>query len=123
MDMSKYAGSAFITLDHVKDGPIRGVIDAIEEGQYGRPVITFTTGLRFSLNVTNTQTLIKACGSESDDCIGEQVELYQGTIPYQGSLKEAVVLRHLPHDGEKKPPPARPKLPGNSGDMDDEIPF
>src|SRR5262249_36787765 len=63
MDMSKYAGSAFITLDHVKDGPIRGVIDAIEEGQYGRPVITFTTGLRFSLNVTNTQTLIKACGS------------------------------------------------------------
>jgi len=123
MDMSKYAGSAFITYDDVKDGLIRSQIAEIEEGQYGRPVITFTNRLRLSLNVTNTQTMIKACGAESDDWVGEWVELYPGTIPYQGTLKDSVLLRHMPHDGEKKPPPAKPRLPGNSGDMDDEIPF
>lgn len=64
MDMSKYAGSAFLSLDDVQDGPIRGEIAAVEIGNYEKPVVTFTNGLKFSLNATNTAALIKAFGKE-----------------------------------------------------------
>src|SRR5207249_3847146 len=39
MDMSRYSGLSFLSLDDVQDGPITGEIAAIEEGDYGRPVI------------------------------------------------------------------------------------
>src|SRR6516164_1604532 len=69
MDMSKYAGSAFLSLDDVVDGPIRGEIVHVELGSFDKPVLTFSNGCRFSLNVTNSQALIKAFGKESDDWI------------------------------------------------------
>jgi hypothetical protein len=59
MDMSKYAGSAFLSLDDLQAGPIRGEIAAVEIGNYDKPVVTFTNGLKFSLNATNTAALIK----------------------------------------------------------------
>jgi hypothetical protein len=129
MDMSKYAGSAFLSLDDVQDGPIRGEIATVEVGNFSRPVLTFTNGLKFSLNVTNTTALIKAFGKESGDWIGEWVELRAGMTKYQGEDTPSVLLRPLerePGDEKKKPPkpaaaPAKAQQQG--GDMDDSIPF
>ena len=62
MDASRYAGSGFLGLDDVKDGSIRAEIAAVEEGGYKKLVLTFTNGLKFSLNATNTTEMIKAFG-------------------------------------------------------------
>jgi hypothetical protein len=122
MKMTKYAGSSFIGLDDVQGGPFRGTIAMVEHGSYDKAVITFSTGPRFSLNVTNTQTLIKAWGDESDDWIGEKVELYAGTVTFKGEPQASVLVRPLERKpGEKKVKPPKPKTYG--GDMDDEIGF
>jgi hypothetical protein len=122
MDMSKYAGSSFLGLDDVQDGPVRGHIAHIEEGQFGRPVITFENGLKFSLNVTNTVTLLKAFGSESDDLLGEQIELFAGETTYNNEAKPSVLVRAIAREpGVEKKKVTPKRKPG--GDMDDEVPF
>ena len=118
MDMSKYAGSAFLSLDDVVDGPIRGEIVHVELGSFDKPVVTFSNGCRFSLNVTNSQALIKAFGKESDDWIGEQIELYAGELKYRGEVRPSVLARPLV---QRKPEPKA--APKGSGDPNDEIPF
>jgi hypothetical protein len=126
MDMSKYAGAAFLSLDDVQDGPIRGEIAAVEEGNYDKPVLIFSNGFRFSLNITNNKTLLKAWGSESDDWIGERVELYRGETKYQGEPRPSVLVRPLARepDDKKKPKPTAPaKAQRQRGDMDDDIPY
>jgi hypothetical protein len=92
MDASRFAGSGFLSLADVKDGRFRGEIAAVEEGGYKKLVLTFTNGLRFSLNATNTTEMIKAFGSETDDWIGERVELYEGEASYQGKTVPSVRL-------------------------------
>jgi hypothetical protein len=48
-----------------------------------------------ALNKTNTLTLCKAYGDEEEAWIGKVVELFAGTIRYQGSDKEAVLVRPI----------------------------
>ena len=128
MDMSKYAGSAFLSLDDVQDGPIRGEITVVEIGNYNKPVLSFSNGFRFSLNATNTATLLKAFGNESGDWIGERIELYAGEAPYQGGMTPSVLARALTHEPDdekpKKPKQSKP-VPKRSEEaaMDDKIPF
>ena len=126
MDASRFAGSGFLGLDDVKDGPIRAEIDAVEEGGYKKLVLTFTNGLRFSLNITNTTEMIKAFGSETNDWLGECVELHEGEAPYQDKMVPSVRVTPLMRAAgeEKKPPKPKPKGEnGKRGDLDDEIPF
>jgi hypothetical protein len=125
MDMSKYAGSAFISLDDVRDAPMRGEIAWVEMGQYERPVITFTNGLRFSLNVSNVQRLMKDLGSESDDWIGEVIELAIGQVKFKDGMVDSVIATVVPRDpgaGPRKLSPPKPKKQ-SSGDIDESIPF
>jgi hypothetical protein len=129
LDMSKYAGAAFIGLDDVKDGPMRGTIATVDEGKFGRPVLTFENGFKFPLNVTNVQTLIKAWGEKSQDYIGESVELYEGTTKFEGENRRSVLVRPLPRkpdDRKKKPKPtaaAPTKAQQQPNDLNDEIPY
>jgi hypothetical protein len=119
MDMSKYAGSGFLSLDDLADGPIRCEIAAVEIGNYNKPVLTFSNGLRFSLNVTNTQALLKTWGAESDDWIGARLELSAGTTRYQGEDRPSVVVRALTREPEGPGPKVNPPR----ADMNDDIPF
>jgi hypothetical protein len=121
MKMTKYAGASFIGVEDVRDGPFRGTIAAVDHGSYDKPVITFSSGQRFSLNKTNVGILIEAWGDESDDYVGERAELHLGSIPFQGEPKEAVLVRPLERKpGEKKVKPTKPK---SSMSMDDDIPM
>src|SRR5262249_33575600 len=115
MDLSQYASSEFIKVDERADGPQQKPIASIEPGKFDKPVVTFSDRTRLSLNGTNVNTIINAFGStESEDLIGKDVELYVGTIRYQGDDKKSVLLRALSR------PAATQSL---KAELDDEIRF
>jgi len=120
MDMRKFAGSTFLKPVDAQSGPFTEKIDAVEIGQFDKPVITFDDGRKLSLNATNTRVLCRAYGSESTDWIGKEVELFFGQVEYQGRLQDSVLVRPIsPVIGKNAPP----KLRKSGGDMDDSIPF
>jgi hypothetical protein len=104
MLMSEYSAKSFVTLETVKDGPIRGIIKDVGMGSYDKPVLELEDGTKFSLNKTNVAILIKAFGEDSREWPGCEIELRRGHIKYNGSLQDAVL--------------ARPVLPSH-----DETPF
>src|SRR6266511_4582255 len=121
MLMTKYAGSRFIDLDDVSDGPFKQEIVEVAIGKYDKPVLKFRNGLQFSVNVTNVGTLIEAFGEESDDWIGETIELYKGQLKFKGEPKDSVLVRPIMRPAgveKKKVAPKKPKY----GDLDDDIP-
>jgi hypothetical protein len=115
MDMSKYASRKFIKPEDLAGGPQLKVFASIEPGQFGKPIATFEDGTKMSLNGTNVSTLIELFGTEHRDWIGEQIELYRGTLRYNGDDNPAVLVRLIP-------PPTAART-GPQSDMDDEIPF
>jgi hypothetical protein len=122
MDMSRYASRKFIKPEDLASGPQQKTIMAIEEGRYDKPVVTFEDGTRLSLNGTNVSVLIDAFGSAEDqDWIGQRIELYAGTLRYNGNDNAAVLVRALnPLPAAARIPP-KPQPPRD--DPDDEIPF
>jgi hypothetical protein len=108
VDLSKYAGSKFIKVDDLAKGPQRKTLEAIELGKFDRPVAVFSDQKRMSLNATNVNTLINIFGStESDDLLGQEVELFVGEVKLKDGLTKSVLLR----------------LPEEKPEFDDEIPF
>ena len=121
MDMSRYASSSFIKVDDLADGPERKVIADIGEGRFEKPVATFDDGSKLSLNGTNVSTLIRAFGKNDQDWIGQRIELYAGTLRYNGNDNPAVLVRALnPLPAAARTPPKPQPL---RDDLDDEIPF
>jgi hypothetical protein len=120
-DMSRYASASFIKADDLTDGPEQKVITEIGEGRYEKPVATFEDGSKLSLNGTNVTTLIRAFGNNDEDWIGQRIELYVGTLRYNGVDNAAVLVRALnPLPAAARTPP-KPQPPRD--DPDDEIPF
>jgi hypothetical protein len=137
MDMRQYA-STYIKPDHVRDGPLRTrIVNVFESELHGRPVLELETGSQFTLNDSNTNTLIKAWGHNSDDWIGQEIELALGTYKdwrsHPPADKETVKARAISpakaaQDGGvpavSKPLPASIKsVAPRHDDMDDSIPF
>jgi hypothetical protein len=108
MDMRKFAGSTFITVDVLRDGKREELIVSVEPGKYDRPVVTFESGDKLSLNATNVNTLIKAYGPNAKDWIGCLIELSIGPLKYNGENKEGVVVKPI---SPPKPVAARTPLP------------
>jgi hypothetical protein len=92
-DMRKFGGQGLVKLDDVRDKPFRDQIAAVTVNQYERPVLHFKCGRQFSLNVTNTEVMLKAFGEDDSDWIGKFVELYPGMLPWNGGQQEGVCLR------------------------------
>jgi hypothetical protein len=67
VDMRKYVGETYLKVDDVRDRPRRVTIVRIKIGNYDKPEMTLDDGSILSLNVTNTRTLTKAYGPNSDD--------------------------------------------------------
>jgi hypothetical protein len=136
-DMRQYA-SKYIKPDHVRDGPIQTrVVNVFESEQTGRPVLELETGSQFTLNDGNTNTLIKAWGWNSDEWIGQEIELALGTYKDWKSDppadKETVKARAISpakmtagNSGTPSKPPLPPSIKSvapRQDDMDDQIPF
>ena len=120
MLMTKYAGSRFIDLDDVSEGPFKQEIVEVVLGQYDKPVLKFKSGLQFSVNVTNCGTLIEAFGEDSDSWLGETIELYKGQLKFKGEPKDGVLVRPITRPAGVEKRKVVPKKPKH-GDMDDEI--
>src|SRR5262249_2620923 len=124
MDMREFAGTSYINLDDVANGPIQEKIVDIQKGDYGKPDLYFESGARFSLNVTNDRALMRAFGYERKDWIGKKVELYIGEVQFKGEMQKSVLARPVT-------PPSQADngngnavaLPSRRDDLDDNIPF
>jgi len=115
MDMSGYAGSSFIRVEDLADGPQRKRIVSVEPGRFDKPNAEFDDGTALGLNATNVKTLMKVYGPDSDDWIGMEVELYVGTTKYQGTDQPSVLVRPIsPAAAVKREP---------KPDFDDAPPF
>jgi hypothetical protein len=118
MDMKKYGGERFLKVNDVRDGPIQGQIAVVKEGKWDKPNVVLESGDVLSLNGTNIKTLTRAYGAESDYWIGKQIELFLGVIQFQGSDREAVLVRPIS-------PPIKPDNSSKAAEkpFNDEIPF
>ncbi len=95
MNMSKFSGENFVKVNDVRDGSMEGKIAGVREGKYGKPDLILASGDVLSLNVTNNKTLIRAYGSNSDDWVGKEVELFLGKIPFNGVDNDAVLVKAI----------------------------
>jgi hypothetical protein len=113
-NMRKFGGKGLVKLDDVCSTSFRDEIDAVTESQYGRPVLHFKCGRQFSLNVTNTEIMLKAYGDDDRGWLGQDVELYSGMLPWNGGEQEGVCLKpislpeHIGNGGRGKLPTAPP---------------
>jgi hypothetical protein len=120
MDMKTYAGSVFLKIDNLASGPRKETIAGIKIGSFDRPELTFESGDCLSLNATNSKTLLRCYGPNSDDWIGKTIELFIGETTFKGATQPSVLVRPIS--------PAVPKteqraLPPLGAEMNDEIPF
>ena len=99
----------------------RSVITVIGEGRYEKPVATFEDGSKLSLNGTNVNTLIRAFGKNDEDWIGQRIELFAGTLRYNGNDNPAVLVRALSSLPAAARTPPKPQLLRD--DLNDEVPF
>ena len=123
MNMREFAGSAFITVESLRDGPREEIIDSVATGKYDKPVATFESGDKLSLNMTNVNILIKAYGPNDQDWNGCTIELCVGTLKYNGKDQEGVLVRPISPPkpvAERTPVPTTPPPPN---DVNDDIPF
>jgi hypothetical protein len=134
-DMREY-GTKFIKPDHVRDGPIVSRVVAVFVGElYGRPILELETGGQFTLNEGNTNALIKAWGSNSDDWIGQEIELLLGTYQDWKTKEDKETVKAHPRSPAKsaatnggapavsKPLPASRTASSLRDDLSDDVPF
>jgi hypothetical protein len=127
MDTRKY-GAGFIKPDDVRDGPRQEKIVKVSVSEkFDALEIELASGEQLTLNNTNTRVLNRAYTTESDNWLGQTIELSLGhyTDFRDGKEKETVVVR---------PISVRQPSSDNGGaqtepsvlrrdDLDDEIPF
>jgi hypothetical protein len=136
MDMTEYAGTAFIGYDDIRNGPRQETITDVTIGNYDKPVLAFESGAQFSLNKTNTRVLVRAYGKDSRDWVGCRIELFGGETEYQGQKTNSVLVRPIspekaPAASKATPEPKQHRTGGietgrrssMSSEMDDDIAF
>lgn len=107
-------------------------IEGVGANKDQRPVVYFLkTEKGLVLNKTNSNIIAKTYGEETDQWMGNQIELYPTMVDFQGDQVEAIRVRAPKRNaGAAAQPPARPVAPPqqhdtdrNGHDLDDEIPF
>jgi hypothetical protein len=123
MDMRQYAGSMFVTVESLRDGPRQETIAAVGLGKFDRPTAAFKSGNQFSLNKSNTSTLIAAYGPNGQDWVGCTIELHVGTATFNNEERESVVVKPVtpPKPIEARTP--SPMQPPKKSDLDDDVPY
>ena len=127
----------YIKPDNVRDGPIQSkIVNVYEDMRYDRLILELEIGSQFALNDGNTNTLIKAWGTDTDAWIDQEVSLELGsykdwkTDPPEE--KETVKARAIPAPGSaaqnggapvSKPPSRTAVAKSLKDDLSDDIPF
>ena len=123
--MRQYAGSMFVTVESLRDGPRQETIAAVGLGKFDRPTAAFKSGNQFSLNKSNTSTLIAAYGPNGQDWVGCTIELHVGTATFNNEERESVVVKPIspPKPLAAQTPMPKQSPPEQKQDIDDNIPF
>jgi hypothetical protein len=123
MDLSRYMGGQFLKVADIQEsGPVKVKIVEVTINKFKKVELTFDDGSVLSLSQTNTGRLGRHFGAESTDWVNQEVELYIGEIPYEGEMKDAILVKPISPPLETKKP-ATPQKRGNAGrdDLDDPI--
>jgi hypothetical protein len=120
MDMRKYSGANFLKVDDVRAAPLREIIATVKVGKYDKPDLYLESGDCLSLNATNTATLIRAYGPNSDDWLHKEIELFGGEIEFQNKPIDAVLVKPISPVLKQQ---ERTKPPAAHDPMDDEIQY
>jgi hypothetical protein len=119
MDMSKFSGDAYLKVEDIRvSGPVRVAIETITEGTFDKPVANLSDGSALQLNISNTRTLVRTWGKNSEDWLGREIELAIGQVEFKGELTDSIVVSPVSAAipiGERKAPPAP--------EIVDDIPF
>jgi hypothetical protein len=133
VDMREY-GTKFVKPDYVRDGPIvTSIVNVFVGEQFGRPILELATGAQLNLNETNATALIKAWGHDSDDWIGQEIELSLGTYHdwKSDADKETVRVKALSpakmttgnSGAASRPPLPASRTASLADDLSDDVPF
>jgi hypothetical protein len=125
MKMSEYAGTKYVSLADVAEGPMRATIAEIGMGDYEKPIATFADGSKFSLNKTNVRTLIDVYGDDGREWSGCEIELRADEVTVKGKAQACILVTPISSARAAAPgtTPAAPPPPKKPNDMDDAIPF
>jgi hypothetical protein len=128
VDAAEYVGGGYLKLAALKagGGSLQTTIIGIEvNNKYEKLDLYLEDGSILSCNVTNTRTLIRAYGRETDAWVNKEIELYIGSVDFEDKPKEVILIKPIspPIEAEARvKPPEKPKKGGTRGDLDDEIP-
>lgn len=117
-DMRKYAGSQYLKIEDLADGPLETEIIDIKDGKFDKPVAEFTDGSKLGLNTTNCRVLYRDLGPKRSDWLRHPIELYVGETEFEGKARTSILIRVIdPVPKSKQTPPPAPEP------INDEIPF
>jgi hypothetical protein len=110
---SKYLKSADIA---VAGRPVPVVIDRIEihdvgggDKQEDKPVLFFRGKEKgMVMNITNANAISEVYGAETDDWIGQTIELYVAKVQFQNRMVDAIRIQVPRHRPAPPPAPVRP---------------
>jgi hypothetical protein len=123
----KFASAGYVKFAELKEkGSIQSRIVHVEQGQFGKLDATLESGRKVGLNGTSVGALMNEFGDDTDDWAGHEVEVYAGSVKYQGALKDAVLVRSINDAAVDEKPdtsPSKKPKPAKRPGMDDEIPW
>jgi hypothetical protein len=126
VDARKYAASEFISVEDIRGaGRVEKTIAGVSIGRFDKLDLAFSDGSVLSLNKTNTKTLMKAYGTDTDSWTDHVIALFVGPLEFQGRTQDAVLVAPVSRPAVPpviKPLPPKP-APAIQSDMDDDIPF
>jgi hypothetical protein len=119
MDMTKFGGDQYLKVEDIRaSGPVRATIEAIKDGPFDKPVASLSDGSALQLNVSNTRTLIRTWGKNSEDWLGREIELEIDQVDFKGEPTDSIVVRPI----SAAIPISERKTP-SAPEIDDDIPF
>jgi hypothetical protein len=116
MDIGKYTGSALYNADKIPAGvKIEEIISGFETREFDdgiKAVVVFESGMGVVLNPTRALVLTQAFGRESDNMIGQLLEVSRGMTTYGGKPTACVTIEAVNPVRLVTQPAAKPALEG-----------
>jgi hypothetical protein len=92
-DLRKYSGERYLKVEDVGDlHPKKTIAGVRENKKFEKLELIFKTGEVLSINATNTNTLLDHYGTNSDNLVDKEVELYVGPIKYNGTDHDVILV-------------------------------
>jgi hypothetical protein len=122
-------------VDVMEDQPITVTIESVDVERMGQGADAqdkFVLQFRelekgMVLNKTNSMTIARLYGDESDDWVGKRITLYSTEVQYKDEMVASIRIKSKEPKGPGKAVPtgvpARPIMPVNQEPPDDDIPF